>query len=224
MKNNSRKITGRKKINRLTLTLLIPTLWLAALACSANRQIMKEGDAAPNGSENSVAADSSARVKSPKAKAADEQYLVVKFRQNDTEVEMALDPNSTNLDLELLRGKDGVLSVTKGDSVLYKKDDEPKTPPQPNPNSEGELLTDEIIRDINLAQKLFYERRYAEALNVLQASLQKKKTATAYALGGSIYFVNGEIESAVQAWENALQINPNLEDVRQLIARYKTSR
>ncbi len=220
MKNNYRKTAGRKKINRLTLTLLIPTLWLAALACSANRQMMKEGDAAPNGSENRVAADSSARVKSPKA---DEQYLVVKFRQNDTEVEMALDPNSTNLDLELLRGKDGVLSVTKGDSVLYKKDDEPKAPPKPNSNSEGELLTDEIIRDINLAQKLFYERRYAEALNVLQASLQKKQTATAYALGGSIYFVNGEIESAVQAWENALQINPNLEDVRQLIARYKTS-
>ncbi len=58
-------------------------------------------------------------------------------------------------------------------------------------------------------------------MKVLQASLEKKKTATAYSLGGSIYFVSGEIDEAVRAWENALKIDPDLEEVRELVGRYK---
>jgi tetratricopeptide (TPR) repeat protein len=206
-------------------SLLIPTLWLA---CSSSKELTKENEEAILAQAESIGAvdsvGASTKSASGEARKVDPQYLVVKFRQNDTEVEMALDPQSTSLELDLVRGKDGVMSVTKGDSMLYKKDDESNdqlSPPQKDRG--GEMLTDEIIRDINLAQKLFYERRYSEALNVLQASLQRKKTATAYALGGSIYFVNGEMASAVQAWENAIQINPNLEDVRQLIMRYKDS-
>ena len=203
-------------MKRIVITLLIPTLWLLVIACSSNKELKKNSELAQT--ENLSAPDST-------KKKADEQYLVVKFRQNDTEVEMALDPLATNLNVELVRGKDGLLSVTKGDSAIYKNNVQPSDEELTHPQNtrKGELLTDEIIRDINLAQKLFYERRYAEALNVLQSSLQRKKTATAYALGGSIYFVNGEIASAVQAWESALKINPNLEDVRQLIMRYKES-
>lgn len=157
-------------------------------------------------------------------KSAGEQYLVVKFHQNDTEVEMVLDPNSTNLALDLVRGPDGYLEVMKGDSLLYQKNHKPSEDLLTGLEDKGgnsEHLTDELIQDINLAQKMFYERRYEEALRVLQDSLAKKKTATAYALGGSIYYVNGEIEEAVNAWENALQINPNLDQVRQLVMRYK---
>lgn len=211
-------------MKRLIIPLLIPAMWLAVMSCSSNNQVKKDADAASPAIETSAATDSAASSGSKEKPSAEEQYLVVKFRQNDTEVEMALDPQSTNLELELVRGKDGLLSVSKGDSLLYKKHEPADNLSPSNPNSSSdELLTDEIIRDIHLAQRLFYERRYDEALSVLQSSLQRKKTATAYALGGSIYFVNGEIESAVQAWENALRINPNLDDVRQLIMRYKNS-
>lgn len=160
-------------------------------------------------------------------KTMDYPYLIVKFHQNDTEVELALDPQTTNLTLDLVRKPDDYLQVQKGDSVLIQEADSSSSEnliSEKNNRKNNKIpddLTDEIIRDINLAQKLFYQKQYDEALKILQASLQKKKTATAYALGGSIYFVNGDIEEAVNAWENALKINPNLEEVRQLIMRYK---
>jgi len=160
---------------------------------------------------------------SKKIKTPESQYLVVKFQQNDTEVELALDPEATNLELDLKRGPDGSLQVMDGDSVLYDKEEQPaageKLTSSDGPQS-SETLTDEIIQDINLAQKLFYERKYEDALRILRASLDKKPTATAYALGGSIYYVNGDVDAAVNAWRNALEINPNLDQVKELVRRY----
>lgn len=154
-------------------------------------------------------------------KTMDYPYLLVKFRQNDTEVELLLDPQSTNLTLDLARGPDGDLQVLQGDSVLTQDTKAPPDSAMTKEIQEKEDLTDEIISDINLAQKLFYEKRYNEALKVLQASLQKKPSATAYALGGSIYYVNGDIDEAVKAWARALKINPDLQEVKELIMRYK---
>ena len=153
-------------------------------------------------------------------------YLNIRFKQNDTEVEMVLDPLQTNLNLELKRG-DGELEITHGDSLLT---GDPAPPSADSLNTElergdfrfaDENLTDDIIRDINLAQKLFYQQKYEQALSVLNASLKKQETASAYALGGSIYFVNGDVAEAVRAWENALQINPGLDEIKQLVARFK---
>ncbi len=163
-----------------------------------------------------------------KEKSMEGEYLIIKFHQNDTEVELALDPQATNLNLELVRDPNGILAITKGDSMLFNKDmpDEKEKPEDllsdsKNNPFESEDLTEDIISDINLAQKLFYERKYDKALQVLQESLQKKRTATAYALGGSIYYVNGDVDAAVAAWKNALSINPNLQELKELILRYK---
>jgi len=185
-------------------------------ACAGNQ--VKEEDLAAQ-----LAVTDSVRIANAAAKTA--QYLKVKFRQNDTEVEMVLDPKSTNLSLDLVRGPDGYLEVMAGDSLLFKRNEKKDRGEMLTGSGKkrmaDEHLTDEIMRDINLAQRLFYARKYEEALRTLKASLQKKRTATAYALGGSIYYVNGDIEAAVNAWENALEINPNLEDVRQLVMQYK---
>ncbi len=153
-------------------------------------------------------------------------YLTIRFKQEDTEVEMVLDPMSTNLVLDLKRSSNWEWEVLEGDSALTRN----RMPAPPDSLNEKiyplkdeslQDLTDEIVRDINLAQQLFYQRRYEEALRILNQSLRKKPTAAAYALGGSIYFVNGDIEQAVRAWENALKIDPGLDDVKRLVARYK---
>lgn len=150
-------------------------------------------------------------------------YLTVRFKQNDTDVEMVLDPLSTNMTLDLSRAGIKNVEVFKGDSSLTAS--HPVADSLLSRRLQGQEfadLTDEIVGDINLAQALFYQRKYDAALKVLQASLQKKQTAAAYALGGSIYFVNGEIDEAVRAWQNALAINPNLDDIKRLVARYQT--
>jgi len=200
---------------RQLLFLILNTCFIY-FACAGNQ--VKEEDLAAQ-----LAATDSVRVANAAAKTG--QYLKVKFRQNDTEVEMVLDPKSTNLALDLVRGPDGYLEVMAGDSLLFKKNEKKDRGEMLTGSGKkrmaDEHLTDEIMRDINLAQRLFYARKYEEALRTLKASLQKKRTATAYALGGSIYYVNGDIDAAVNAWENALEINPNLEDVRQLVMQYK---
>ena len=151
-------------------------------------------------------------------------YISIKFYQQDTDVEMVLDPLSTNLDLDLKRRPDGTLEVRKGDEILTQMGPQDSTkagPYKAPPFDPSEDLTDDIIRDINLAQQLFYQNEYDDALKILNSSLEKKKTASAYALGGSIYFVNGEMNEAVRAWENALKINPDLDELKGLVARYK---
>jgi len=200
---------------RQLLFLILITCFIY-FACAGNQ--VKEEDLAAQ-----LAVTDSVRIANAAAKTA--QYLKVKFRQNDTEVEMVLDPKSTNLTLDLVRGPDGYLEVMAGDSLLFKRNEKKDRGEMLTGSGKkrmaDEHLTDEIMRDINLAQRLFYARKYEEALRTLKASLQKKRTATAYALGGSIYYVNGDIDAAVNAWENALEINPNLEDVRQLVMQYK---
>lgn len=166
----------------------------------------------------------------------DKQYLTIRFKQNDTEVEMVVDPNSTNLALDLLRNSDGAFEIVNGDSLYDKRRKIERPQEQPRGrlanlerteadslSLDKQDLTDEIIADIQRAQQLFYQRRYEDALEVLQRSLARKKTATAYALGGSIYYVNGDLEQAVRAWENALKINPDLDQVRDLVQRLKQS-
>ncbi len=151
-------------------------------------------------------------------------YISIKFYQKDTDVEMVLDPLSTNIDLDLKRRPDGTLEVRKGDEVLTQmgpKDSTKTSSRRTAPFDPSEDLTDDIIRDINLAQQLFYQNEYDDALKILNSSLEKKQTASAYALGGSIYFVNGEMNEAVRAWENALKINPDLDELKGLVARYK---
>lgn len=151
-------------------------------------------------------------------------YLTVRYRKNDTDVEMVLDPLSTNLTLDLKRDGNSRFEVLKGDSSLTgAKRDSLHLFDKPNRKSPMDDLTDEIVRDINLAQELFYQKQYEQALKVLNASLRKKQTAAAYALGGSIYFVNGDLDAAVRAWENALSIDPGLENVQKLVARFKNS-
>ena len=158
-------------------------------------------------------------------KTMDYPYLRVRFYQNDTEVEMVLDPASTNLVVDLVRNSTGNIEIIYGDSTYSREAKESALEDLitglKKKKKDQEDLTDDIIQDINLAQKLFYKKHFDQALKVLQASLEKKKTATAYSLGGSIYFVSGEIDAAVRAWENALKIDPDLEQVRELVGRYK---
>ncbi len=153
-------------------------------------------------------------------------YLTLRFKQKDTEVEMVVDPLTTNLTLDLRRDGEGGWQIYRGDSLLTEKRPRPnvdslKEEISPLPADSLNDLTDEIVRDINLAQSLFYQRKYEEALRVLNMSLQKRPTAAAYALGGSIYFINGDVPQAVKAWQEALKLNPHLDEVKRLVARYK---
>ena len=222
-----KRIINKSRFIEICPLLLALLIIRINFGCASKKQMaMKEGVS----NEGTVSADSSHRQVVTELdgekmkKTMDYPYLKVKFNQNDTEVEMVLDPESTNLEVDLVRNSVGNIEIIYGDSTYSGEDkaalEDLVTKMGKKKNSEDDL-TDDIIQDINLAQKLFYEKHFDQALKVLQASLEKKKTATAYSLGGSIYFVSGEINEAVKAWENALKIDPDLEKVRELVGRYK---
>jgi tetratricopeptide (TPR) repeat protein len=220
-------VTMKKKWFEIIKTVFCSLAVLISACAGSNEAVLKSNQPGALTARSDSAWTAPQTGATPKVANTDGQYLRVKFRQNDTEVEMVLDPKATNLALDLKRGPDGLLKVSNGDSVLYDADAGTANPEDMlqemadiRKAGQYEKLTDEVIRDISLAQQLFYARRYEEALNVLKASLQKKKTATAYALGGSIYYVNGDMPQALQAWQNALRINPDMDEVRELLVRY----
>ncbi len=152
-------------------------------------------------------------------------YLTIKFQQEDTEVEMVIDPLVTNLQLDLKRKPGSSVEISpdpdnKTDSSAVKPvHREPKTELLADSLSQyDKTITDEILAYLTEAQSLFYKGQHREALAVLQKSIEKRPTASAYAIGGSIYYVNGDTPKAVQAWETALKLNPDMPEIKEMIA------
>lgn len=152
-------------------------------------------------------------------------YLTIKFQQEDTEVEMVIDPLVTNLQLDLKRKPGSSIEISpdpnkKADSsaVRHAKNELDPGMLADSLSSYDKNITDEILAFLTEAQSLFYKGQYREALAVLQKSIEKRPTASAYAIGGSIYYVNGDTPKAVQAWEMALQLNPDMPEIKEMIA------
>ena len=156
-------------------------------------------------------------------------YLTIRFQQEDTEVEMVIDPLVTNLQLDLKRKPGSTIEITpdptgeKADSTDVDLQDKISTDDllTKDFNSTNKNLTDEILADLTNAQTFYYKGEYKKALAILQKSIEKKPTASAYAIGGSIYYVNGDIEKATKAWEMALKLNPEMHEIREMMATIK---
>ncbi|MFC2061684.1 hypothetical protein ACFLUV_04155 [Elusimicrobiota bacterium] len=81
--------------------------------------------------------------------------------------------------------------------------------------------TQKALRELHNAQKLYYTKRYNDALKAVSRSLRYQETAFAYALEGSILFTLGDVDSAVEVWESALSLDPGMYEVREALDKYK---
>jgi tetratricopeptide (TPR) repeat protein len=90
----------------------------------------------------------------------------------------------------------------------------------PQAGSPDQASVQDTVEGIYRAQKLFYEKKYRDSLMEVQTSLRRQPTGIAYALQGSIYFSLGDVNAAVESWKAALEINPNMEDVKAALLRY----
>jgi len=70
------------------------------------------------------------------------------------------------------------------------------------------------------AQKLFSERRYAQALAEINKSVDSAPNmALAYAVRGSIYYMLRQYPEAKSSWEKALELDPSMDNVRAILYR-----
>ncbi|MCD8523559.1 MAG: tetratricopeptide repeat protein [Saccharospirillaceae bacterium] len=85
-------------------------------------------------------------------------------------------------------------------------------------NQQVENTTKHILN----AQSLFYKKQYWQALDETNAALDNlPDSAQAHALKGSIYYKMGLIPEARSSWEQALKLDPSLEQVKSSLDRLK---
>lgn len=72
------------------------------------------------------------------------------------------------------------------------------------------------------AQSLFYKKQYWQSLDETNKALELvPDSAQAHALKGSIYFKMGLTPEAKASWQQALEIDPNMEQVKSSLARLR---
>lgn len=181
------------------------------------------------------------------------QYVKVKVKDRGQEMEFSLDPTYLDMNLELKRKIVEETTTQQTEKfATTSPPTEQQTPQQKSTRVEQKIsqadkeelikyietslkslekkqdvtqeVPKDVLDDLFTAQKLFYKKRYTEALKTVQRSLAKQETAVGYSIEGSLYFVLGDIDAAVASWNRALELDPNMDDVREALYRYARSR
>jgi len=80
----------------------------------------------------------------------------------------------------------------------------------------------ESTKLILAAQSLFYKKQYWQSLDETNRALELvPDSAQAHALKGSIYYKMGLTDEAKASWQQALQLDPEMEQVKASLARLK---
>ena len=153
------------------------------------------------------------------------------FANKKSEAQMELDLNSTDVYLEMsganaqdsLGNLNSKSSEKKGETASKSSGEPPskgtkekaagdKSEPSPeeDPAANKEDITGKVLAGIRRAQELFYQKQYTQALEMVKQSLDAQPTAEGHALAGSIYYMLGQNKPARTQWQEALQLNPDM--------------
>jgi Tfp pilus assembly protein PilF len=79
------------------------------------------------------------------------------------------------------------------------------------------------IKSLTNSLKYYYSNEYHLALKELDKTIKYlPNLAAAYARRGSIYYKLGNLERATINWNHALQLDPEYEDVKNILLKVKT--
>ncbi len=117
----------------------------------------------------------------------------------------------------------------KNKQVLASLDDEKADLHHEELDQRSELIEQKKIQDFQAstkhifsAQSLFYKKQYWQSLDETNQALELvPDSAQAHALKGSIYYKMGLSAEAKSSWQQALEIDPSMEQVKVSLARLK---
>lgn len=117
----------------------------------------------------------------------------------------------------------------KNKQVLASLDDEKAELHHEEFDERSELIEQKKIQDFQAstkhifsAQSLFYKKQYWQSLDETNKALELvPDSAQAHALKGSIYYKMGLSAEAKSSWQQALNIDPSMEQVKTSLARLK---
>ena len=82
----------------------------------------------------------------------------------------------------------------------------------------GEQKMNDAMRHLSRSLRYFYAGNYRASLQEVEASLElNPNLALAYARRGSIYYKLGDIQRATINWNLALRMDPEYDDVRNVL-------
>jgi len=85
------------------------------------------------------------------------------------------------------------------------------------------IQANRAVTSIRHAQDLFYQKKYAEAVSLMQTAVKETPTAEGWALLGSSKLMAGDTLGAREAWLSAQKINPDLPSLQQNISKLSPS-
>jgi predicted negative regulator of RcsB-dependent stress response len=85
------------------------------------------------------------------------------------------------------------------------------------PNSVPATVTNKVISEIRIAQERFYKKEYESALEHINKSIAMHGTAEGYAVRGSVLFMLDRTDEARESWKKALQLNPDMPGLNDMI-------
>jgi Tfp pilus assembly protein PilF len=81
------------------------------------------------------------------------------------------------------------------------------------------------LKHLSRSLRFFYQNDYREALQEVDAAIElNSNLALAYARRGSIYYKLGDIDRATINWNLALRIDPEYDDVRNILRALSENR
>jgi tetratricopeptide (TPR) repeat protein len=144
--------------------------------------------------------------------------ILMTIDAGDSDVKFVMDLPQSHAEVE--DQSDGLMEGTASDIAAESHADaEGKISEQQKEKlSRSETMTKHILS----AQSLFYKKEYWDALDQTNAALELiPDSAQAHALKGSIYYKMGLLPEARTSWEHALELDPELDQVRASLARLR---
>jgi hypothetical protein len=161
----------------------------------------------------------------PKVEKEKPQRLRVVFQNKSGKVIYDLDPTAEDIFIDFTGSaepkapmeKQATKDIVPPGSDWVHKDSLPKPEKPPAPDT----LNIRVMEALTQAQKAFYQKDYEKAIKLAENSLTVQETPEAYALLGSIHYVNKHRKKAIKNWNRALDMNPNMESVKKILAKLK---
>ncbi|MFA5858460.1 MAG: hypothetical protein WC955_05285 [Elusimicrobiota bacterium] len=156
-----------------------------------------------------------------------QQYVHIQSKDKDNEIDILVDPQYVDMSIEMpnknvkpTQQQQKPQQDNKSAEERAKEADEYLSKQMDNKSSGGKPISKDVLKDLHETQKLFYSKKYYDALKTVQRSLMTQETSLGYALQGSIFYTLGDTEAAVNSWESALKLDPEMEEVKRALLRY----
>jgi len=89
----------------------------------------------------------------------------------------------------------------------------------------NQSITNRVARHLTRCLRYFYDEEYKDALLEIDKAIDlNPNIALAYARRGSIYYKLGDFQRATMNWNIALKLDPEFEEIQELLLAYKEER